>query len=153
MKKILFLALVVSLAFFLGMTANPVMAGSKVIKIGVIYPLTGGAAAAGRELRAGAELAAEIANNAMALMSNELATKIAELNGTPNMPSRTVNNGTKINPRIMPNNDFSNLFNETPFNKANEVSTPGTNIIIAVITAARIEANKLIHLLILDYNI
>jgi branched-chain amino acid transport system substrate-binding protein len=35
------------------------------IKIGVIYPLTGGAAAAGRELRAGAELAAEIANNTM----------------------------------------------------------------------------------------
>jgi branched-chain amino acid transport system substrate-binding protein len=33
------------------------------IKIGVLYPLTGGAAAAGRELRAGAELAAEIANN------------------------------------------------------------------------------------------
>jgi branched-chain amino acid transport system substrate-binding protein len=31
----------------------------------VIYPLTGGAAAAGRELRAGAELAAEIANNVM----------------------------------------------------------------------------------------
>jgi branched-chain amino acid transport system substrate-binding protein len=37
----------------------------KEIKIGVIYPLTGGAAAAGRELRAGAELAAEIANNTM----------------------------------------------------------------------------------------
>ena len=36
------------------------------IKIGVIYPLTGGAAAAGRELRAGAELAAKIANNTMA---------------------------------------------------------------------------------------
>lgn len=36
------------------------------IKIGVIYPLSGGAAAAGRELRAGAELAAEIANNVMA---------------------------------------------------------------------------------------
>jgi branched-chain amino acid transport system substrate-binding protein len=35
------------------------------VKIGVIYPLTGGAAAAGRELRAGAELAAEIANNLM----------------------------------------------------------------------------------------
>ena len=34
----------------------------KVIKIGAIYPLTGGAAAAGRVLRAGAELAAEIAN-------------------------------------------------------------------------------------------
>ena len=36
------------------------------VKIGVIYPLTGGAAAAGRELRAGAELAAEIANSVMA---------------------------------------------------------------------------------------
>jgi branched-chain amino acid transport system substrate-binding protein len=35
------------------------------IKIGVLYPLTGGAAAAGRELRAGAELAAEIANETM----------------------------------------------------------------------------------------
>ena len=33
------------------------------IKIGVLFPLTGGAASAGRELRAGAELAAEIANN------------------------------------------------------------------------------------------
>jgi branched-chain amino acid transport system substrate-binding protein len=33
------------------------------IKIGVIYPLTGGAAAEGRELRAGAELAMDIANN------------------------------------------------------------------------------------------
>lgn len=36
------------------------------VKIGVIYPLTGGAAAAGRELRAGADLAARIANNVMA---------------------------------------------------------------------------------------
>jgi branched-chain amino acid transport system substrate-binding protein len=36
------------------------------VKIGVIYPLTGGAAAAGRELRAGAELAAKIANSVMA---------------------------------------------------------------------------------------
>ncbi len=35
------------------------------IKIGAIYPLTGGAAAAGRELRAGVELAVELANNAM----------------------------------------------------------------------------------------
>ena len=39
---------------------------AKEVKIGVIYPLTGGAAAAGRELRAGAELAAKIANNVMA---------------------------------------------------------------------------------------
>jgi branched-chain amino acid transport system substrate-binding protein len=35
------------------------------IKIGVLFPLTGGAAAAGRELRSGAELAADIANNIM----------------------------------------------------------------------------------------
>ncbi|MDZ7700532.1 MAG: ABC transporter substrate-binding protein [Deltaproteobacteria bacterium] len=39
--------------------------GAEEIKIGVIYPLTGGAAAAGRELRAGAELAARIANSLM----------------------------------------------------------------------------------------
>ena len=37
----------------------------KEIKIGVIYPLSGGAAAAGRELRAGAELAMEVVNNKM----------------------------------------------------------------------------------------
>ncbi len=43
------------------------------IKIGVIYPLTGGAAAAGRELMAGAELAAEIANSAMPELSMTMA--------------------------------------------------------------------------------
>ncbi len=45
----------------------------KEIKIGVIYPLTGGAAAAGRELRAGAELAAEITNNVMADINMSMA--------------------------------------------------------------------------------
>jgi branched-chain amino acid transport system substrate-binding protein len=39
---------------------------AKDIKIGVIYPLTGGAAAAGRELRAGAELAAQLCNETFA---------------------------------------------------------------------------------------
>lgn len=43
------------------------------VKIGVIYPLTGGAAAAGRELRAGAELAAEIANNVMTDLNMTMA--------------------------------------------------------------------------------
>jgi hypothetical protein len=38
----------------------------KEIKIGVIYPLTGGAAAAGRELRAGAELSATKATRPLA---------------------------------------------------------------------------------------
>ena len=56
------LALVVMGALFVPSGAWAV----KEVKIGVIYPLTGGAAAAGRELRAGAELAAEIANHVMA---------------------------------------------------------------------------------------
>jgi branched-chain amino acid transport system substrate-binding protein len=47
-----------------GLFTTPVL-GADEVKIGVLYPLTGGAAAAGRELRAGAELAAEIANNVM----------------------------------------------------------------------------------------
>ncbi|MGD8984159.1 MAG: ABC transporter substrate-binding protein [Desulfobacteraceae bacterium] len=45
------------------------------IKIGVIYPLTGGAAAAGRELRAGAELSARIANNIMPHLEMTMAKK------------------------------------------------------------------------------
>lgn len=50
----------------IGFLFSPSAWAVKEIKIGVIYPLTGGAAAAGRELRAGAELAAEIANTVMA---------------------------------------------------------------------------------------
>ena len=57
--------IVLVLALISGLILPAGAMAAKVIKIGVIYPLTGGAAAAGRELRAGAELAAEIANNAM----------------------------------------------------------------------------------------
>ena len=57
--------IVLVLALIIGLIVPAGAMAAKVIKIGVIYPLTGGAAAAGRELRAGAELAAEIANNAM----------------------------------------------------------------------------------------
>jgi branched-chain amino acid transport system substrate-binding protein len=55
----------------------------KVIKIGAIYPLTGGAAAAGRELRAGVELAVELTNNAMADIDMSMAKNagIASLGG------------------------------------------------------------------------
>lgn len=53
----------------------PALFASETVKIGVIYPLTGGAAAAGRELRAGAELAAEIANNAMPNIDIDMAKK------------------------------------------------------------------------------
>jgi branched-chain amino acid transport system substrate-binding protein len=47
--------------------------GAEAIKIGVIYPLTGGAAAEGRELRAGAELALEIANKVYPNISMNMA--------------------------------------------------------------------------------
>ena len=57
---------VLSMVLIIGLVIPAGAFAEKEIKIGVIYPLTGGAAAAGRELRAGAELAAEIANNAMA---------------------------------------------------------------------------------------
>jgi len=67
MKKALKYGLgLLSLMLIIGMIFPAGALAQKTIKIGVIYPLTGGAAAAGRELRAGAELAAEIANNAMA---------------------------------------------------------------------------------------
>ena len=67
MKKTLKYGLyLLSLMLVIGMIFPAGAMAQKTIKIGVIYPLTGGAAAAGRELRAGAELAAEIANNAMA---------------------------------------------------------------------------------------
>jgi branched-chain amino acid transport system substrate-binding protein len=48
-------------------------AGAEEIKIGVLYPLTGGAAAEGKELRDGAELAVEIANNARPELSMTMA--------------------------------------------------------------------------------
>jgi len=56
---------VLSMVLIVGLVIPAGALAEKVIKIGVIYPLTGGAAAAGRELRAGVELAVEIANNAM----------------------------------------------------------------------------------------
>jgi branched-chain amino acid transport system substrate-binding protein len=59
------------LAFGLVWPASAV--AENVIKIGAIYPLTGGAAAAGRELRAGVELAVELANNAMADVEMSMA--------------------------------------------------------------------------------
>jgi branched-chain amino acid transport system substrate-binding protein len=54
-----------AVAMIAGLSMPTAGAAVEEVKIGVIYPLTGGAAAAGRELVAGAELAAEIANKAM----------------------------------------------------------------------------------------
>ncbi len=62
-----------ALALVIGLAMPTSSYAVKEIKIGVIYPLTGGAAAAGRELRAGAELAAEIANNVMADIDMDMA--------------------------------------------------------------------------------
>jgi branched-chain amino acid transport system substrate-binding protein len=59
-RKSFVVALLLTLAL-----AVPALAAEE-IKIGVLYPLTGGAAAEGRELRDGAELAVEIANNVKA---------------------------------------------------------------------------------------
>ncbi len=73
MKKFFLLTLAVCLMACWGITGSPVIAQAKTIKIGVIYPLTGGAAAAGRELKAGAELAAKIANNVMAELDMDIA--------------------------------------------------------------------------------
>jgi len=56
---------VLSVLAVIGLMAPANVVAVDEVKIGVIYPLTGGAAAAGRELRAGAELAAEIANSVM----------------------------------------------------------------------------------------
>ena len=74
MKPVLkFGMLVLVLTLTIGLIIPAGAMAAKVIKIGVIYPLTGGAAAAGRELRAGAELAAEIANNVMSDINMSMA--------------------------------------------------------------------------------
>ena len=74
MKPVLkFGMLVLVLTLTIGLIIPAGAMAAKVIKIGVIYPLTGGAAAAGRELRAGAELAAEIANNVMSDVDMSMA--------------------------------------------------------------------------------
>ena len=74
MKSVLKLGmLVLVLTLTIGLIIPAGAMAAKVIKIGVIYPLTGGAAAAGRELRAGAELAAEIANNVMSDIDMSMA--------------------------------------------------------------------------------
>jgi hypothetical protein len=62
-----------SVLLIIGLIVPAGALAEKEIKIGAIYPLTGGAAAAGRELRAGAELAAEIANNVMADINMSMA--------------------------------------------------------------------------------
>ncbi|MGD8664085.1 MAG: ABC transporter substrate-binding protein, partial [Desulfobacterales bacterium] len=62
-----------SLVLVIGMIIPGGVLAQKTIKIGAIYPLTGGAAAAGRELRAGVELAVELANNTMADINMTMA--------------------------------------------------------------------------------
>ena len=63
----------IGVLFIIGLIVPGSALAVKEIKIGAIYPLTGGAAAAGRELRAGAELAAEIANKVMADIDMSMA--------------------------------------------------------------------------------
>jgi len=74
MKKhfALVLPLMLVLALVLAMQTSY---AAETIKIGVLYPLTGGAAAEGRELRAGAELAAEIANTSIPEIKMDMAKR------------------------------------------------------------------------------
>ena len=65
--------IVLSMVLTIGLIIPVGALAAKEIKIGVIYPLTGGAAAAGRELRAGVELAVEIANNGMSDINMTMA--------------------------------------------------------------------------------
>ncbi len=66
MKRVPAIALALScLMLVAALTLPSAAVAADDIKIGVLFPLTGGAASAGRELRAGAELALEIANTAM----------------------------------------------------------------------------------------
>jgi branched-chain amino acid transport system substrate-binding protein len=88
MKALVRLALLgIALLAVLGLTLPADAVAAEEIKIGVIYPLTGGAAAAGRELRAGAELAAEIANNVMA----DLPMTMAKNSGIKAMGGAKIN--------------------------------------------------------------
>lgn len=75
--------LVLVLTLTIGLIIPAGASAAKVIKIGAIYPLTGGAAAAGRELRAGVELAVELANSAMANVDMSMAKNagIASMGG------------------------------------------------------------------------
>jgi branched-chain amino acid transport system substrate-binding protein len=73
--------LVFGLLAMAGLLAPTGALAVKEVKIGVIYPLTGGAAAAGRELRAGVELAVKIANGVMA----DLPMTMAQNSGIKNL--------------------------------------------------------------------
>jgi branched-chain amino acid transport system substrate-binding protein len=75
MKKTYFGLLAISLVLVLTVGFHTACLGAKTIKIGVIYPLTGGAAAEGRELRAGAELAVQIANNVTSGINMDMAKR------------------------------------------------------------------------------
>ncbi|MDJ0809308.1 MAG: ABC transporter substrate-binding protein [Desulfobacterales bacterium] len=74
MKRLLPLtAVAAGLMILVGLLIPTAALAAKEIKIGVIYPLTGGAAAAGRELRAGAELAAQLCNEARSEIGMSMA--------------------------------------------------------------------------------
>ena len=75
MKKRCTVLLGMALVLVLIVGIHTACPAAETIKIGVIYPLTGGAAAEGRELRAGAELAAQIANNVMADIDMDMAKR------------------------------------------------------------------------------
>lgn len=70
MKKVFFILIALTLCL---LTVDKASYAQDEITIGVIYPLTGGAASAGRELQMGAELAMEIANGTMPELAMDMA--------------------------------------------------------------------------------
>lgn len=83
MKRVLFVSFVFCLGIFFCLSAAPAASAADTIKIGAIYPLTGVAASAGKELRAGSELAAEIVNKVVEGLDITIAKNagIKSLNG------------------------------------------------------------------------
>ncbi len=73
MKKTYAVLLALLLALPLSIGLGHRCEAAQTIKIGVLYPFTGGSASAGSELRAGVELAQEIANHAMPQIHMDMA--------------------------------------------------------------------------------
>lgn len=78
---VLFLAVLTSLGLLTSGVLCSESPGPKEIKIGIIYPLSGGLAATGKTMKEGVELAADIINNKYP----ELGIPIAEWEGIPSL--------------------------------------------------------------------
>ncbi len=81
MKKRKFLSIVSLLVFALLLSASGAFAAENVLKLGVLFPLTGPCATAGQRCVAAVETAAEVINNKHPELDVPLAKKEGILNG------------------------------------------------------------------------